>query len=222
MTRSAMARILILLSGKEAKVHGQQQISRIDRYCCRRGLWFFIAPCSRNCNNHLGKGSTILGRTENSTNERAVLLSTSCDGGKHFSPVQTLICGTEETFLHNPLMIAGPDDSVWFFWCENYRKLFVCKSSDGGQTFAEPRELTTFVEQFRNKWPMTLWAISPGHGICLRKILHWFFRFGSVVVRTHTFRHVLHAFTVTILEKHGKRLRLCVQQIRLEIRRRQL
>ena len=106
---------------------------------------------------------------KNSTNERAVLLSTSCDGGKHFSPVQTLICGTEETFLHNPLMIAGPDDSVWFFWCENYRKLFVCKSSDGGQTFAEPRELTTFVEQFRNKWPMTLWAISPGHGICLRK-----------------------------------------------------
>lgn len=159
---------------------------------------------------------------KNSTNERAVLLSTSCDGGKHFSPIQTLICGTEETFLHNPLMIAGPDDSVWFFWCENYRKLFVCKSSDGGQTFAEPRELTTFVEQFRNKWPMTLWAISPGHGICLRKILHWFFRFGSVVVRTHTFRHVLHAFTVTILEKHGKRLRLCVQQIRLEIRRRQL
>lgn len=106
---------------------------------------------------------------KNSTNERAVLLSTSCDGGKHFSPVQTLICGTEETFLHNPLMIAGPDDSVWSFWCENYRKLFVCKSSDGGQTFAEPRELTTFVEQFRNKWPMTLWAISPGHGICLRK-----------------------------------------------------
>lgn len=71
-----------------------------------------------------------------------------------------------EELLHNPLLIAGTGDRIYFFWCQDYGRLFLRESQDGGRTFGNVRELTDVVEGFRAYWPVTLWSIAPGHGIC--------------------------------------------------------
>lgn len=70
--------------------------------------------------------------------------------------------------LHNPLLIAGPEGRVWFFWCQDYGRLFLRESGDDGRNFGPIRELTSEIGGFRDKWPVTLWAIAPGHGICMK------------------------------------------------------
>lgn len=75
--------------------------------------------------------------------------------------------GAGELF-HNPLLIAGPEGRVWFFWCRDYGRLFLRESTDDGNSFGPARELTAAIEGFRSVWPVTLWAIAPGHGICMK------------------------------------------------------
>lgn len=36
---------------------------------------------------------------------------------------------------------------------------------DNGVSFGTERELTSLIDGFRKEWPVTLWAIAPGHGI---------------------------------------------------------
>lgn len=68
--------------------------------------------------------------------------------------------------LHNPLLIAGLNGRVYFFWCQDYGRLFMRISDDNGRNFGAARELTAEIDGFRENWPVTLWAIAPGHGIC--------------------------------------------------------
>lgn len=70
--------------------------------------------------------------------------------------------------LHNPLLIAGPSGHVWFFWCQDYGRLFLRESADHGASFGPVRELTAAIDGFRRDWPVTLWSIAPGHGICMK------------------------------------------------------
>lgn len=69
--------------------------------------------------------------------------------------------------LHNPILIAGPEGHIWFFWCQDYGRLFLRESRDHGISFGPARELTAAVDGFRRDWPVTLWAAAPGHGICM-------------------------------------------------------
>ncbi|MDD6075018.1 MAG: sialidase family protein [Clostridium sp.] len=71
-----------------------------------------------------------------------------------------------EELLHNPLLIAAPEGRVYFFWCQDYGRLFLRESRDNGASFGPERELTSLIDGFRKEWPVTLWAIAPGHGIC--------------------------------------------------------
>ncbi len=73
---------------------------------------------------------------------------------------------TGDELLHNPLLIAGSEGRVYFFWCQDYGRLFMRESKDGGESFGAVRELTQVMDGFRKDWPVTLWAIAPGHGIC--------------------------------------------------------
>lgn len=108
------------------------------------------------------------GRQEQGNN-RALLGRRSRDGGCSFLPRQTLAAASEDHLLHNPMMIAGPEGHVWFFWCQDYNRLFLRESIDNGEHFGPIRELTKEINGFRPRWPVTLWAISPGHGLFLRE-----------------------------------------------------
>lgn len=97
--------------------------------------------------------------------KRTIFLRASDDGGFTFGKRMVMAEPEGGELLHNPLLIAGKEHTVWFFWCSNYSRLFMRKSDDGGGNFGPTRELTKAIEGFRKEWPVTLWAIAPGHGI---------------------------------------------------------
>lgn len=96
---------------------------------------------------------------------RTLLMRRSRDGGRTFEPRTVLAQPTGGELLHNPMLLAGPEDRVWLFWCQDYSHLFLRESRDGGTTFGPTRDLTQVVDGFHREWPVTLWSISPGHGI---------------------------------------------------------
>ena len=100
---------------------------------------------------------------------RTLLGRRSLDGGRSFLQRQILVQRQGAELIHNPLMIAGPEGRVWLFWCQDYHRLFVRESWDNGEHFGPTKELTQVIEGFRSIWPVTLWAISPGHGLFLRE-----------------------------------------------------
>lgn len=99
---------------------------------------------------------------------RTLLMRRSTDGGQSFGPREVLKAPEGGELLHNPMMIAGTEGRVWLLWCQDYTRLFLRESRDDGATFGPVRELTEAVDGFRKHWPVTLWAISPGHGLCMK------------------------------------------------------
>ena len=83
----------------------------------------------------------------------------STDEGETWQTVR-LLPGEGNT-LNNPVMLEE-GDTLHFLYCQNYRQLFACTSTDDGVTFTEPVEKTEAFEQagFYNAA-----AIGPGHGI---------------------------------------------------------
>ena len=77
----------------------------------------------------------------------------------------TMVSPKDDELIHNPLLIAAPEGKIYFFWCQDYKRLFLKESDDNGVSFGTERELTSLIDGFRKEWPVTLWAIAPGHGI---------------------------------------------------------
>jgi hypothetical protein len=108
----------------------------------------------------------------------------STDGGKTFSSAKPLVqmdtakwnlkrnpaavaqnLGREGALtLNNPLMIADRDGSVHLLYCVEYNRLFYCRSTDDGESFGEPAEITAVLDKlsspFKNcvsrpvRWPV--------------------------------------------------------------------
>lgn len=84
----------------------------------------------------------------------------STDKGKSWTQT-VLIPGAGET-LNNPVLTVS-GNKILFMFCMNYKRLFVCESTDDGQTFTHPREINGVFESggfFYNAA-----AIGPGHGV---------------------------------------------------------
>jgi len=99
---------------------------------------------------------------------RVLFMRSSTNGGRTFGERKILAQPEGTELLHNPMLLAGEQGRVWLFWCQDYGRLFVRESMDEGETFGPTRELTRVIDGFRKAWPVTLWAISPGHGIAMR------------------------------------------------------
>ena len=98
---------------------------------------------------------------------RSLLCRRSVDEGLSFAAPCELVAQKPGVMLHNPLMIAGEGEQVFLFWNEDYLRLYMKKSADGGRSWGEPVELTAVVEGWRSVWPLTLFAVAPGHGLRL-------------------------------------------------------
>lgn len=75
---------------------------------------------------------------------------------------ETLLIRGNGGTVNNPMLTVN-GDTVLFMYCVGYRQLFVCKSTDDGKTFSEPRQIRGVFEEggfFYNAV-----AIGPGHGI---------------------------------------------------------
>ena len=96
---------------------------------------------------------------------RTLLLYRSTDDGATFAPRTVLAEPAPGQLLHNPMLLACRDGRVLLFWCSDYGHLYLRVSRDDGCTFGEARNLTGVIDGFRKEWPVTLWAIAPGHGV---------------------------------------------------------
>lgn len=63
--------------------------------------------------------------------------------------------------LNNPVMVEK-DGVLHFLFCKNYKEVFYCNSTDDGDTFSKPINITEYISNI----PIhTVLALGPGHGI---------------------------------------------------------
>jgi sialidase-1 len=102
-----------------------------------------------------------------------VLLCRSLDGGRTWEPSQVVV-GCEQYGpgpVSNFVMVAA-GDTVHALYCHNYARVFYTCSTNDGETFSDPVEITAAMEPFREVYPWRVIATGPGHGIQLERGLH--------------------------------------------------
>ncbi len=93
-------------------------------------------------------------------------MQTSDDGGKTWGRTRIIADGKGRCACNNPVMI--PDgDTLYFLYCENYKRLFLRKSTDGGLHFSDPVEWTAQIDRLMNGRFWSVLAVGPGHGIAM-------------------------------------------------------
>ena len=113
-----------------------------------------------------------------------ILLRRSTDGGKTFSPPESIAHVTSpiarnpvaierkqgqptDVTHNNPVAIADRNGAVHFLFCLEYMRVFYMRSRDDAKTFSAPVEITSPFDAFRTEFPWRVVATGPGHGIQL-------------------------------------------------------
>jgi sialidase-1 len=114
-----------------------------------------------------------------------IVLRRSTDGGAHWSPTRVIarvrgehrknpvalaqkLADPSDVTYHNPVAIADRNGTVHFLFCQEYMRAFYMRSTDDGQTFSAPVEITDTFKRFRPDYDWKVLAIGPGHGIRMR------------------------------------------------------
>jgi sialidase-1 len=99
-----------------------------------------------------------------------VLLRRSLDGGRTWEPPQVVVACEQygPGPVSNFVMIGG-GDTVHALYCHNYARVFYMRSTDDGESFSAPVEITAALEPFREVYPWRVIATGPGHGIQLAR-----------------------------------------------------
>ncbi len=100
-----------------------------------------------------------------------IVMRRSLDGGETWEPytkvVDHAIYG--EGPASNFCLIEDRDSGiVHAVFCHDYARVFHMTSSDQGETFSEPREITAAAAALREQYNWAVVATGPGHGIQLR------------------------------------------------------
>lgn len=97
-----------------------------------------------------------------------IVMRRSTDGGRSLSP-PVRIAGQSHGTTDNPVAIVDKRaHTVLMMYQTNYERAFVMKSSDDGQTFSAPREITSVLAQMRAQFAWNVIAPGPNHRIQLR------------------------------------------------------
>ena len=109
-------------------------------------------------------------RADDDWAEIDILLRKSRDGGLTFgAPVVLASGGREHKTVNNPVLIAAKDGALHLLYCVEYGLreegggVFYRRSTDDGDTWSEPREITDGTAPERRN----VFATGPGHGIQL-------------------------------------------------------
>ncbi|MEZ6039505.1 MAG: serine hydrolase [Planctomycetaceae bacterium] len=77
--------------------------------------------------------------------------------------------GEKEQTVNNPVAIVDAQTGhIEFLYCVNYARCFHIRSTDDGETFSEPIEITDTFEAFRKHYDWKVIATGPGHGVQLK------------------------------------------------------
>ncbi|MCC6679458.1 MAG: exo-alpha-sialidase [Phycisphaeraceae bacterium] len=94
----------------------------------------------------------------------------STDGGKTWSE-QEIITDDGKNTVDNATFIIDPEsDNIYLMYQINYGRAYLKVSTDEGERWSAPREITDVFEVFRSRdgYPWTVLAMGPGHGITLK------------------------------------------------------
>lgn len=113
-----------------------------------------------------------------------LVMRRSTDGGRTFSPPRIVAHApvpisrnpiaierkqgalTDITY-NNPVAIAARDGVVHFLFCVEYMRVFYMRSTDDGNTFSTPVEITGALDALKSEYAWRVVATGPGHGIQL-------------------------------------------------------
>lgn len=73
--------------------------------------------------------------------------------------------GPDEQTVNNPVAISCRNGTVYLMYCVEYMRCFLIRSEDHGATWSEPKEITSALEQARERLNWQVVATGPGHGI---------------------------------------------------------
>ncbi len=90
----------------------------------------------------------------------------STDGGKSWSLRKIPVSGDGKNTVNNPVMITD-GDTLHFLYCLNYRQVFCMKSTDAGECWSQPREITQSIREQTGDFFWSCIATGPTHGIRL-------------------------------------------------------
>ncbi|MGQ9575066.1 MAG: sialidase family protein [Thermoguttaceae bacterium] len=118
-----------------------------------------------------GKGTLLAfceGRKTSSADHGDIdlVVRRSTDRGKTWGPIQQVYeeGDTAKITIGNPCPVLDHQTgTIWLPFCRNNDRVFVTRSSDDGQTWASPVEITKHVKRPDWDW----YATGPGHGIQL-------------------------------------------------------
>ncbi len=114
-----------------------------------------------------------------------VLLRRSVDGGRTWSPVETLVHiegdlpvnplaaaqnldQPGDNTVNNPVAIVDHESgAVHFLYCLEYMRCFYMRSDNDGLTWSEPIEITATFDEFQSDYAWKVLATGPGHAIQL-------------------------------------------------------
>jgi sialidase-1 len=115
-----------------------------------------------------------------------VVMRRSTDGGRTFAPMKKLVeldgkfernpaaaaqnLGKDgEITVNNPVAIADSRPGiVHFLYCVEYNRLFYMRSTDDGESFSKPIEITAAVAKLKPTYDWQCMAVGPGHGLRLQ------------------------------------------------------
>lgn len=113
---------------------------------------------------------TILAFCEGRKHSRAdygdidIVLKRSFDNGDTWQPMQ-IVADDGENTIGNPSPVFDQErGTIWLLFCRNNIQVYVTKSTDNGETWSSPIEITDDVKKKEWYW----YATGPCHGIQLR------------------------------------------------------
>ena len=92
----------------------------------------------------------------------------STDNGKTWSPIQVIV-HKEDAPCDNPEPIVDfQTGEIHLLYQIDYARCYYLKSTDDGQSWSEPVEITYVIETFKKSYDWNVLAPGPGHGIQLK------------------------------------------------------
>lgn len=121
-------------------------------------------------------------KTKSDWGEIDLLIRRSTDGGETWSKPQKLAelpsdvqrnpaalakkIGQPDKFtMNNPVAIADRDGTVHMLYCVEYARCFYMRSTDDGETFSTPVEITATLDKLQSDYAWKVLATGPGHGV---------------------------------------------------------
>lgn len=114
-----------------------------------------------------------------------ILLKRSSDGGKTFGKAKVIadvpgpkaknpaslvlkFVDPKDVTYNNPVLIPDRDGTVHAVFCLEYMRSFYMRSTDDGETWSTPVEITPAFDGFRKNYDWKVLATGPDHGIQLK------------------------------------------------------